>query len=1048
MAEETTGFEGAQHSVVNTLDGRTMNPPQSMAGEGGGGFALLLGCFFVSGLAALIYQTAWTRAFAFVFGTSELAIATVLAAYMGGLAAGAAVAARLAPRIRRPVLAYGLLELGIALAALAVPLGISLAQSLYQALFSASGQPPGEGGLTTALFYLVCSFAILLVPTGLMGATLPLLARHAVRSDAEVGSRIGLLYAINTVGAVTGTILAGFVLLPNIGLGNTVWIAVAGNALVFGIAALLARRVPAREHGPPAPRTSSAGDRRNWILPLMLGSGIASFTYEVLWTRMLGHVLGASVYAFATMLATFLTGIAIGSWAASRMATTRDASARGFSLAQLGTAGFALLAFQLMDRLPELSLRLEQSGLASRSADAALAALALLPATLCIGATFPFAVRILARNEADAGPGTARVYSWNTVGGIIGAVSAGFATLPYLGYVGSTVLAVGINLTLAAVAAFVLAPSLRWMAALAGTGLVALLVVPIDQPWRLIRNVPLASRPAEGVLRFFEVGRSATITVRDQHGTWRMASNGLPEATIQPPGARSSLSPVGSWLGAAASMARPDAKTMLMVGLGGGTALEHVAPNFESIDVIELEPAVERANRALGPLRQKDVLADPRVTLTINDARSAMLLTRTRYDAIVSQPSHPWTAGSSHLYTREFFELARSRLTHDGVFVQWMGLRFVDRELAKILVATLLEVFPNVRVYVPSPGGMLLLASDSPLPLESEIERALALMPHAFDSLGIFGPTDVAAALALDEEGARRFGKGAAISSDDFNLLQTLSPLVMSQKGHYLDPEKAFGPFEPLDPNDPRWDSVYLVRRLAQTGFRRRARRLAGKISDDAQRNTARALVDIAENRIQDARARLERALTRDPSSQEARLALIQIAPRAPGAEAVLANLAAGDPLTAALLQGFALEEDRDWRAVETLEPTLAAAHPHAPQYGAAMRLRAYWRVASNDPERSREALHLLDTMGPLTGSPSILLLRAKAAAQAGMGRGAVTSLFELLGQIAGKPAGAPLAARALAVAETLPANSSPPGQMSTLKRSLRLVAQGSPGKP
>ena len=159
-------------------------------------FFWLLCCFFLSGLAALIYETAWTHEFAFVFGTSELAVATVLAAYMGGLAAGAALAGRYGPRLSRPVLAYGLLELGIAIAALAVPLGIAASRWLYVALFGSQEVLPDAGGLTTALFYLACSFLILLVPTAMMGATLPLLVRHSVRSDREIGRRIGVLYAI------------------------------------------------------------------------------------------------------------------------------------------------------------------------------------------------------------------------------------------------------------------------------------------------------------------------------------------------------------------------------------------------------------------------------------------------------------------------------------------------------------------------------------------------------------------------------------------------------------------------------------------------------------------------------------------------------------------------------------------------------------------------------------------------------------------------------------------------------------------------------------
>ena len=208
-------------------------------------FPLLLACFLFSGLAALIYETAWTREFSFVFGTSDLAVATVLAAYMAGLAAGAALAGRYAARLARPILVYGLLELGIAISALAVPFAIAAARLLYVALFGSQEALPDAGGLATPLFYLACSFLILFVPTALMGATLPLLARYAVREDAQIGTRIGTLYAVNTAGAVGGVVLAGFVLLPEVGLRATIACAAAVNALVFGAAWALARSAPA-----------------------------------------------------------------------------------------------------------------------------------------------------------------------------------------------------------------------------------------------------------------------------------------------------------------------------------------------------------------------------------------------------------------------------------------------------------------------------------------------------------------------------------------------------------------------------------------------------------------------------------------------------------------------------------------------------------------------------------------------------------------------------------------------------------------------------------
>lgn len=313
-----------------------------------GRFLLLLLCFLLSGFAALLYQTAWTREFAFIFGTSEIAVAVVLAGYMGGLALGSAVAARFAPRLRRPVFAYGALELGIALSALAIPFGLRALTASYVAIFQ--GELPTDPETTATLFRLAGAFLLMLVPTGLMGATLPLLARHAVRSEEQIGPRIGALYAVNTAGAIAGTVCAAFFLLPALGLRHTVWVGATLNGVVFLAAAALSRGGPST--APPA----AAGHAlvRRWVLPLMLLSGSVSFSYEVLWTRLLSQMLGGSLYAFATMLSSFLLGITIGSAIGGAAARRVRGAAIGLALSELGVAVFGLAAFLLSDRLPEI----------------------------------------------------------------------------------------------------------------------------------------------------------------------------------------------------------------------------------------------------------------------------------------------------------------------------------------------------------------------------------------------------------------------------------------------------------------------------------------------------------------------------------------------------------------------------------------------------------------------------------------------------------------------------------------------------------------------
>src|SRR5215510_11582465 len=309
---------------------------------------LLCACFVLSGIAALIYQTAWTRQFAIVFGTSELAVATVLAAYMGGLAFGAWLAERFLPRVFRPVLTYALLELGIAVGAVAVvPLLLWLANQALVALFGGQASPPDSDHAGTTLFYLLSAFAALALPTTLMGATLPLLARYAVAEEAQIGRRIGLLYAMNTAGAVFGALLTAFFLLPDLGLTHTIWFGAALNGLVFLLALALAQRVsgkappkgysldPVKQAEAPAtrPPTFDRFPGPGWVLPIMLLGGAVAFFQEVLWTRMLAHVVGSSIYAFGVMVASFLAGIALGGGLGAALGRTRERAVYALAIA-------------------------------------------------------------------------------------------------------------------------------------------------------------------------------------------------------------------------------------------------------------------------------------------------------------------------------------------------------------------------------------------------------------------------------------------------------------------------------------------------------------------------------------------------------------------------------------------------------------------------------------------------------------------------------------------------------------------------------------------
>ena len=1004
-------------------------------------FLLVLVCFFVSGFAGLLYETAWTREFSFVFGTSNLAVATVLAAYMGGLSLGAAIAARFLHRIRRPVLVYGLLELGIAASALAVPYLIRAVTLLYRPLFASAGVLPEEGGAASAVFYAAASFLILGLPTTLMGATLPLLARHAVREERQIGRRVGTLYAVNTAGAVGGTIATAFLLLPELGLRLTVWVGAALNALVFAAAALLARGA-----APAVPETlrrpaDALRVRAGLVLVVAFLSSVASFTYENLWFRLFEHVLGASIYAFSTMLAGFLLGIALGGALAAPLARTQRGSAQGLALTQILAAVFSALAFVAVDELPELAFRVNQPGLLGVAARAAVGALLLLPSTLAIGASFPFAVRALSESATEAAATSARVYAWNTLGAIVGSVSAGFFVIPGLGFE-RTLLATGLlNLFAAGLAATAVRPLVRPMLGAAAACALALLLLRPGVPWTLIGASTLAfdltphgkALPValEDVVHF-GVGRSSTVLLFEEGAAFWLRNNGLPEAAIERPGAVPRNSLTARWMSILPAFARTEPR-MLVIGLGGGVVLEDVPDTFEQIDAVELEPEVLEANRRIAKLRDRDPLSDPRIRVLLNDARGALMLTNLKYGAIVSQPSHPWTAGASHLYTREFFEQVRGRLSPGGVFVQWMGLQFVDEGLMRSLLATLLAAFPHVRVYGVDGNSVLFVSSTDPIDLESRADEVIARDPETFARAGLRVREDLAAALVLDEEGARALAEGAPIVSDDKNRFATDSPRVLGRGiGTF---ERLFAPHDPLLHRLDEFDALYLIQRLVHTERLRRARRLAPAIRNPFERTLAEIEIAVARGEPRRARDLAERALAIDPASKWARYrALPDGAPASGG----------GDNGTHLLVEAQRLHGARDWTRLGRLDSALAGFPLRDPAQPDAQQLRIDWRIGSGDAAASAEAIRLID-LDPF-GGPEQLARRALAGSQSGERGVANQSLEQLASHMKGakKPLSPMAAEWALAALDAVPADDLSDAPRKLRARLVRMSNRGS----
>lgn len=767
-------------------------------------------CFLLSGVAGLVYQVVWMRYLSTVFGTSELAIVTVLVAYMGGLALGAAVASRKVNLLSRPIRTYAVLECVIALSAVLVPLLLKGVAALHAGLLGGQASPPSDGGPGEALAFLGLGCVVLLIPTACMGATLPILAAGVVRRASQIGKRVGWLYSLNTFGAVAGTLLAAFVFIPALGLWKTSFVGVLLNLLVAVVGWFVALRTPSAgeveadgqggQGADEGSRTKSAsGILITPVLLVMLLSGAISFVYEILWSRLLAHVLGGSLVAFATMLASFLGGIAIGGLVGARLAGDRRRSCYWLAGAEMAAGLLTLLLF----------FHVSSDGFADRRwGEATTGSLAnlciwlLLPATICIGATFPLAVRVLAGEPGEAGRIAGRVYSWNTIGAILGAVTAGYFLVPGLGYAASFKWAITGNLLLGAL----LLACMRPRPMVSAWGAVALvLVIAIfyrpGEPEKLLTlspGSPPVARENAPKLIHHAVGHSASVAVLERQGSFLIRTNGLPEAEVFSKGGASLSYTSIRWLPALPVALRPGTRTMLVVGFGGGALLEAVPRCVESIDVVELEAEVIRANKLIAHRRAIDPLQDERINVIVNDVRGALRLTEKRYDTIVSQPSHPWTAGASHLYTREFLELARDHLEEDGTFVQWLGAHFVDEDLLRSFCATMLAVFPHTQLYLIDDNFLFVGSGKSleePFLPEATSEGGLARLSN-YPKLS--NVEDVLAKLQLDENGCRGLAYGSPEITDDRNLMATKQKLDGTRKGAMNEPGRLREVLSPL----------------------------------------------------------------------------------------------------------------------------------------------------------------------------------------------------------------------------------------------------------
>lgn len=663
---------------------------------------VLLLLFAGSGCSALIYEIVWYQLLELVIGSTAISLGVLLAAFMGGLCLGSWLWPRLVPGRQHPLRLYAWIELGIGACGLLALFGMPLIDRIYITAV-------GHGLPAILIRALVCAIC-LLPPTMLMGASLPAAARW-IETDAQGVAWMGLLYAANTAGAVSGCVLAGFYLLRVYDLAAATLVAAGLNGLVALASLLMAWRSSYRiREGEPQSEKPVLGP---WPVYASIAlSGACALGAEVVWTRLLGLLLGATVYTFSIILAVFLVGLGIGSSAGALLARQLTKPRFALGCCQMLLAGaVAWTAYMLADSLPYWPVNplLSTDAWFTFQVDLVRCLWAILPAALLWGASFPLALAAVAAPGEDPGRMVGGIYAANTAGAILGALSFSMLLIPRMGSARAERVLIVLS-TFGAV--LLLAPlvvsSRKKAGALALAASVAaavLLVATVPAtPGILIaygRRIMTSSSRAR--ILYAGEGMNSSIAISEwDDGAVQFHVSGKVEASTEPYDMR-----LQRMLGHLPALFHPRPRSVLVVGFGAGVTAGSFTryPSMQRIVICEMEPLVPRIASVYFPKENYDVLHDPRTRVVYDDARHFVLTSPDKFDIITSDPIHPWVKGSATLYSQEYFELVKAHLNPGGIVTQWVPLYETDLQTVKSEIATFFDVFPDGTVWANENGG-------------------------------------------------------------------------------------------------------------------------------------------------------------------------------------------------------------------------------------------------------------------------------------------------------------------------------------------------------
>ncbi len=780
--------------------------------------------FFLSGAAALIYQVVWVRSLTLIFGGSHLAVTAVLSIFMAGLAAGGYIIGKFVDTVRKPLRLYGLLELGIAFSAMAF-IGF---MKLYPAVYIALARGKDDSPLYLTLIRITFSVIALIVPTTLMGGTLPVLTKFVSNQRKDIGRRLSFLYGFNTLGAVLGAAGAGFVLLRLYSSSTTLYTAILINTAIGLASMMLQSRVsatipePLSDAGtgglpdsPVSPDADSRHKRENLSsLKLVLwGIGVSGFCalgYEVLWSRILTIVVGASVYGFTTMLIAFLTGIALGSKTFGLLAGRKGAGLRNsvplFGIVQIVIGATALVVTIYIRDLPANITRLQSYFSAVGNSFFAvklwsnfvLAFSYMVVPAFFMGLAFPLAGAVHAEYRKAVGSAVGEVLAYNTVGAILGAALSGFVMIYLFGIERSLQMLIVINIGLGVLVLVGARNSRTANAAVAGAALAALAFLGLNhQDLRIWdtkyfaiyrNNQPDAFRTPEmireaaantDVLYYAEGVESIVSSVKIKGGEQSFITNGRVEASSHPEARLCQYT-----LGHLPMLLNRDPRQVLVVGTGSGMTLgaTSIHPSVERITLVEIEPKVLGVARTFEKYNHH-VLDNPKVHIIFNDGRNFLLTTDRKFDVITADPIHPWFRGAGYLYTTEYFKLASEHLRPGGVVCQWLPIYELAPADVRSIVRTFGRNFAYTMLWLTQDDAEM-IGSNSPIVIdEKDLAKRIAEPAVAADlrQVNMGSAEEFLSYFVMGTEGMRNFGRGGIINTDDDLYLEFSAPFSIGK---------------------------------------------------------------------------------------------------------------------------------------------------------------------------------------------------------------------------------------------------------------------------